>query len=280
MKLPRPATPILAVLVIAIVAGATTTALVAARAQSPGPSLVAVVRPAQVDQSNTSTPGPAPTVEVQVPPKQTLELMDPPVLKPIEKDVQPKSRPKAVQDRGPKGNRTPPGPVQTASSQPVSKAGGTSGKDSGQGQAYTWEDGGRTMTAVLQEDLVVRGRSSAGSADVVVAGKGDNSIVRKRYTEGGGDHPVFRSESGGGLMSLPGGVVLALGPEWDQAAVDKFFAGNDIPADRITPLEWLDNGFFVETAPGFPSLELANSLAAQEGVVVSSPNWWREVEAK
>ena len=136
------------------------------------------------------------------------------------------------------------------------------------------------MTAVLQEDLVVRGKSAAGSTDVVVAGKGDNSIVRKRYTEGGGDHPVFRSGSGGALMSLPGGVMLALSPGWDQAAVDKFFAGNDIPAGRITPLDWLDNGFFVETAPGFPSLELANSLAAQEGVAVSSPNWWREVEAK
>ena len=206
--------------------------------------------------------------------------MDPPVLKPIEKDVQPKSTPKAVQDRGPKGNRTPPGPVQTASSQPVSKVQGTSGKDSGQGQAYTWEDGDRTMTVVLQEDLVVQDKSATKSSDAVVAGKGNSSVVRKQYREGGGDHPVFRSESGGGLMTLPGGVMLALDPEWDQAAVDKFFAGNDLPGDQITPLEWLDNGFFVETEPGFASLELANSLAAQEGVVVSSPNWWREVEAK
>ncbi len=81
-------------------------------------------------------------------------------------------------------------------------------------------------------------------------------------------------------MTLPGGVMLALDPEWDQAAVDKFSAGNDIPADHVTPLEFLDNGFFVETEPGFPALELANSLADQEGVVVSSPNWWREVNAK
>ena len=81
-------------------------------------------------------------------------------------------------------------------------------------------------------------------------------------------------------MTLPGGVMLALDSEWDQAAVDKFFAVNDIPAEHVTPLEWLDNGFFVETEPGFPSLELANTLAVQEGVVVSSPNWWRDVEAK
>ena len=127
---------------------------------------------------------------------------------------------------------------------------------------------------------MVKDRSVTTSQDTVVAGRGKNSIVRKQGKDGIEAEPVFRSESGGGLMTLPGGIMLALAPEWDQAAVDKFFAGNDIPADQVTPLEFLDNGFFVETEPGFQSLELANSLASQEGVVVSSPNWWREVEAK
>ena len=45
-------------------------------------------------------------------------------------------------------------------------------------------------------------------------------------------------------------------------------------------MEFLENGFLVQTEPGFPSLELANELAAQEGVVISSPNWWREVETR
>ena len=40
------------------------------------------------------------------------------------------------------------------------------------------------------------------------------------------------------------------------------------------------NGFLVETEPGFPSLELANALAAQAGVWVSSPNWWSDRVAK
>ena len=43
---------------------------------------------------------------------------------------------------------------------------------------------------------------------------------------------------------------------------------------------FLENGFLVETEPGFPSLELANALASQDGVVMSSPNWWTEIEAK
>ena len=280
MKLPRLAIPVIAVLVIAAVAAATTTALVAARAQPPGPSVVAVAPPAQVDQSNTATPEPAPTIEVVLPPKPVLELENQPVPKPAEKEFEPKPMPKATQYRGPKGNRIPVGPVQTESSQQVAKSGGASGKDSAQGDVYTWQDGDRTMRAVLQEDLTVQDQSAITSDDDVVAGRGNNSIVRKQYKEGGDAGPVFKSESSGGLMTLPGGVMLALDPEWDQAAVDKFFAGNDIPADQVMELEFLDNGFFVETEPGFPSLELANSLASQEGVAVSSPNWWRELTTK
>ena len=36
------------------------------------------------------------------------------------------------------------------------------------------------------------------------------------------------------------------------------------------------NGFVVATEPGFAALELANALAGEDGVVLSSPNWWRE----
>ena len=38
------------------------------------------------------------------------------------------------------------------------------------------------------------------------------------------------------------------------------------------------NAYFIETEPGFPSLNLANELAGQDGVVLSSPNWQTEVE--
>ena len=280
MKLPRLAIPVIAVLVIAVLAAATTTALVAARAQQPGPSPAATAPPAQAEPANTPTPKPAPTSGVKDLPKPAMELADQPLPKHTVEDFGPKSTPKPVQDRGLKGNRVPPGPAQTESSQAISRAGEAGGKASAQGPVYTWQDGDRTMRAVLQEDLVVKDRSASTSQDGMVAGRGKNSIVRKQDKDGGQAKPVFRSESGGGLMTLPGGIMLALAPEWDQAEVDKFFAGNDIPADQVTPLEFLDNGFFVETEPGFQSLELANSLASQEGVVVSSPNWWREMQTK
>ena len=281
MKLPRLAIPVIAVLVIAVLAVATTTALVAARAQPPGPGPAATVPPAQANTPDTPTPEPAPTAGSDALPKPAPELADQSVLKPADKDFEPKPMSKTILDRGPKGNRVPPGPVQTESSQAVSRAREAAGKESIQGPVYTWQDGDRTMRAVLQEDLVVKDRSvTTPHQDTVVAGGGKNSIVRKQGKDGVEAEPVFRSESGGGLMTLPGGVMLALDPDWDQTAVDKFFAANDIPADRVTPLEFLDNGFFVETEPGFPALELANSLADQEGVAVSSPNWWREVKAK
>ena len=228
MKLPRLTVPIIAVLVIAILAGVTTTALVAARAQPPGPSPAAVAPPAQVDQSNTATPEPAPTIEVGLPPKQALELEKQPAPMPIEKEFEPKPVPKATQYRGPKGNRVPPGPVQTGPSQQVAKSGGTSGKDSDQGQVYTWEDGDRTMRAVLQEDLVVQDQSAITSDDDVVAGMGKDSIVRKQYKEGGDAGPVFKSESGGGLMTLPGGVMLlwtrsGTRPRWTSSSPGTIF---------------------------------------------------------
>ncbi len=147
------------------------------------------------------------------------------------------------------------------------------------GTVYTWEDGDRTMRVVLQpsqpaestlEDVTEDG--AAGNA-----GPGGNSRERSESSNG---QPVFRSESGGGLMTLPGGIILALNPEWDRAAVEEFFSQNGISLDRMSELDFLENGFFVETEPGFPSLELANALAGQEGVILSSPNWAREAELR
>ena len=148
---------------------------------------------------------------------------------------------------------------------------------SGQGAAYTWEDGDRTIRVVLQDDLVVQKTAANAPDDVVVVKAGGDSIVQKQAKHGQDSRPVFRSESGGELMTLPGGVLLALDPEWDQARVETFFSQNGISADRTSELGFIENGFLVKTGPGFPSLELANALAGQDRVLVSSPNWWREV---
>ena len=107
-----------------------------------------------------------------------------------------------------------------------------------------------------------------------------DSIVQKQTSHGSDAGSVFKSESGGELMTLPGGVLLALDPTWDETQVENFFSENGISADQVSELDFIPNGFVVETGSGFPSLDLANELASQDGVLISSPNWSREVETK
>ena len=149
-----------------------------------------------------------------------------------------------------------------------------------QGDIYTYEDGDRTVRIVLQDDLVLQKNSAVTQSDSVVVQGSTQSIIKKEDDGGQGGLPVFRSESGGGLMTLPGGVLVALDPEWEKAQVDKFFSDNNISPEQVSELGFIPNGFLVETEAGFPSLDLANSLASQDGVEISSPNWWSEVEAK
>ena len=149
-----------------------------------------------------------------------------------------------------------------------------------EGDPYTWQDGDRTMTVKLQTDLVVEKGSGGLPRDVVAASEGGTNVVRSADGQSKSNTlPVFRSESGG-LMILPGGVLLVLSSEWSQAETNAFFSNNGIKMDRLSELDYVANGFFVETGPGFPSLDLANALAVQDGVEVSSPNWGREATPK
>ena len=149
-----------------------------------------------------------------------------------------------------------------------------------QGDPYTWQDGDRTMTVKLQTDLVVEKDSGGLPRDVVSANEGGTNVVRSADGQSNSNTlPVFRSESGA-LMTLPGGVLLVLSSEWSQAETNAFFSNNGITKDRVSELGYVANGFFLETEPGFPSLDLANTLAAQDGVRISSPNWGEEAAPK
>lgn len=169
---------------------------------------------------------------------------------------------------------------QVAFREPTTVAKSAEAAQSDQGTTFTWQDGGTTRRVVLQTDLVMLLAADVTPADVVVAGGGDVSIVQKEPRHGTDAAPAFRSQSGESLMTLPGGVLLLLSPAWDESQVQSFFAGNGIALTRVSNLGPLPSGFEIETDPGFPSLHLANALAGQEGVVLASPNWWREVEAK
>ena len=131
---------------------------------------------------------------------------------------------------------------------------------------YTWLDGDRIMTVRLEPS------GDAQESPPVSGGKSVRTVDRSDSDTG----PVFRSESGGGLMTLPGGVVLVLDPSWTGSDADAFFSRNRFKRSRVTELTFTENAYLVETAPGLPSLQLANSLAEQKGVKVSSPNWMSE----
>lgn len=145
------------------------------------------------------------------------------------------------------------------------KAGATGSAADSNGTFYTYRDGDRVYRVA-----VVSGWEANDAAGGAVRYMGEG----KRSDE---SNPVFRSENGGGLMTLPGGVLLVLEYEWSDAQVDAFFAEYRIDWSRVSEFGWLRNGFFIETEPGFPSLELANELAEAPGVLIATPNWWREV---
>ncbi len=175
---------------------------------------------------------------------------------------------------------TPTPSLSELRSAPGQGSGGTGGAENGEGTVYTWHDGDREMRSVLQNDATdpKYDRVEGGNGGVTV--KGTSSSPKGTGDADDKVLPEFRMESGGGLMTLPGGVMLLLDPEWDEAEVNNFFTSNNISTDDVKELGFVDNGFLVNTEAGFPSLNLANELAGKMGVISASPNWSRERQAK
>lgn len=147
------------------------------------------------------------------------------------------------------GNQADPG--QTASGQADDAS---SGLVPSRGPTFTWHDGDDQRTVWQDTRLTVADIAPEG-------GLGDPS------------GPVFWSESNE-LMALPGGVVLMFDPAWAKGSIDAFIRANNINPSDVEAFDGLANAFKVATDPGLPSLRVANSLAGQDGVTISSPNWW------
>lgn len=133
-------------------------------------------------------------------------------------------------------------------------------------RVYTWRDGDVTRRVWVEVEET--------------AAQDGESALRDAVLPEGSPELVFYSESSGAPMTLPGGVLLVLDPEWTRDEVKSFFDRNEISGSDVSELGYLTNGFLVETASGLPSLNLANALARQQGVLLSSPNWLREVTTR
>ena len=170
-----------------------------------------------------------------------------------------------------------PQPGQVGAVAPSPTESGASARSTGGSVLHTWQDGEHTRRVYLQTNLVIQNTADNTAEDVVVrAGSRENIVQRTGRHAERDTLPVFRTESGS-MMTLPGGVLLVLAEQWDQRRINTFFATNSIAKGSIEAMDFAPNAFFIDTAPGLPSLELANALAAEDGVVISSPNWRRQV---
>ena len=224
----------------------------------------------------TADPGPSSTPSYQSDENPELEV-DPDTVE--DDDATPEPKPEPT----PKGEGDAASTDKAASE--ASSAEGRQARSQPSGSTpqtateYTWQDGDRMLRVTLQPDLVLQDGPGPTSKEIPMVETGKGVIVRKSDTSDTDGQPVFRSPSGA-LMTLPGGVLLVLEDKWTEAEVNAFFSRNGIKRALVSELSYATNGFLVETDPGFPSLELANRLASQEGVIISSPNWWTQVATR
>ena len=262
---------------IALAGGASLTAAGGLPSRFQGAAAPLVVSPQGSGNEPSSTPAPTPTQSLPVKQESVL-LVD--IGLEGEPDSGSKPEPKEPESPESKLSQRSDVQLQGPSATSVTKSATAEGETASKGTVYTWYDGDREMRAVLQNDVPLPHDDediAAGDSATV------NSVGGASNSGGGGSQdvqPVFRSESGGGDMTLPGGVILLLDETWDEAEVDSFLSKNQINSSQLTEMEFLENAYFIETAAGFPSLEVANNLTGQEGVVSSSPNWQREVVGK
>ena len=142
------------------------------------------------------------------------------------------------------------------------------------GSEYRWSDGDRALSVHLATNLVAMSSAEVSEDDLLVAADALQAVVVRRPGHSQDALPVFVSASDN-LMTLPGGVILVFHAEWGRHRIDAFLVRNGISADTATEQTFAENSYFVETEPGFPSLNLANRLAEQSGIAIASPNWWK-----
>ena len=144
------------------------------------------------------------------------------------------------------------------------------------GRTFTYWDGDAQRTVTLCDEMP---DDAGGDPDDYRGGRGDPSGAGCASGASDEEGLLFRAESGV-EMALEHSVVLVLDPGWSDVEVRRFLARNRIPQGCASPLGWIANGFTVATGPGIAALALANALAGQDGVVMSSPNWASEFETK
>ncbi len=122
----------------------------------------------------------------------------------------------------------------------------------------------------------------SGTASIWKTKAKGNPVSAAKTLNGSGSirySPLFTSMQGSSYLALPGNIIVDFQTSWSRDKVENFLASKGLRA--VNKLEMLGHNYYeVETPAGAASLNIANSLYGQEGVVSSSPNWWRDVVAK
>jgi hypothetical protein len=92
--------------------------------------------------------------------------------------------------------------------------------------------------------------------------------------------PVFheRNAAKASMLALPVDVIVVFNEGWSEAQIR-----NWADSYRLTIVEQLahtKNAYLIESAPGLASIATANRIFETGQVVSSTPNWWKEREAK
>lgn len=172
------------------------------------------------------------------------------------------SAPLAAQPAGQRAEVPRKAPTPSAKAAPAREA-----------QAGYWYDGSVRRALRLDPEWV----ADFGATPAERAAKARAPLQRSGGAEksaGGppaGVSPVFR-DAGGSPRALPGGVIVRLRP------ADSPRAREHLAAAGLTPVRAIDaegRTWLVESAPGLPSLELANRLHEGGAFESAEPNWWR-----
>ena len=144
-------------------------------------------------------------------------------------------------------HETPPPQVASSGSFSQKPAAPLSRPEQGQEAIYPWQDGDQAITAQIDKVANDNKGSLTKLAEIVPAVEGEQ-------------------------MSLSGGVVVTLNPAWTDDQASNFFAENGIAVKRVAETDFTASACVVSTAPGIPSLTLANTRATKGGVELTSPD--------
>lgn len=110
----------------------------------------------------------------------------------------------------------------------------------------------------------------ASSADVAQALGTASAKVSAVYQEG--------TSGLGGLMALPGGVLVNFKPDWTEAQARTWVSARGFVLGQKLNLP--GNWYLVATPAGAASLLAANAMFESGAVLSATPNWWKQASTR